>query len=328
MKTKFKMIKGGYALLAGVFLFMLAACQKVEHEIADSIVTINQNTPASLQVGQTLTINFITNNVTSFEVSIASAADPAQSRLSETISNPDRLNIVQHAFDIPLSDEWVGDHVIKVKYTAGGSAVEKTKQITFTESNPQLFLVGGSTSAGWEPTAGIPMRLFDSESKTKFEIYAYFTVDGHGFKVLPTDVDWENGYGHSGTDGVLRQDNDAGNLTVPADGFYRLRVDLEALTYELLELQWGVIGSATPGGWDNDTDLTHVGGVGSYSFKGSVPMVAGEYKFRANDDWAINVGGELNNLYQDGPNLHITTPGTYEVELILEPSGFRAVVTQ
>lgn len=328
MKTKIENIKSRYLLLAGILFFTIAACQKVEHSISDAIVTINQNTVASLQVGQKLTVNFVTNNVATFDVAIVSAANPSQALLSETVSNPNKQQIIQHEFDIPASDDWVGDHLIKVTYNNGGSVVEKTKEITFTESNPALFLVGGSTSAGWEPTAGIPLWLYDDESKTKFEIYAYFTVDDFGFKLLPTDVDWENGFGDSGTDGVLLQDNDAGNLTVPADGFYRLRVDVEELTYELLELHWGVIGSATAGGWDNDVDLEHVGGKGSYSFKGSMSFTAGEYKFRANDDWDINLGGELNNLFQDGPNLEISTPGTYQVELILEPGSFRAVVEQ
>lgn len=328
MKAITKILNGRSFLVASIVLFMLSACQKQEHSISDAIVTINQNTPASLQVGKKLTINFITNNVATFDVAIVSAANPSQALLSETVSNPNKQQIIQHEFDIPATDDWVGDHLIKVTYNDGGKMVEKSKTITFTESNPALFLVGGSTSAGWEPTAGIPLWLYDGDSKTKFEIYAYFTEDGHGFKLLPTDVDWENGFGYSGTDGVLLQDNDAGNLTVPADGFYRLRVDVEQMTYELLELHWGVIGSATAGGWDTDTDLEHVGGKGSYSFKGSVSFAAGEYKFRANDDWGINLGGELNNLYQDGPNLQISASGTYQVELILEPGNFRAVVTQ
>lgn len=316
-----------YALFLIVGAVAFSSCQKVEHGIEDSIVTINQNTAAQLQVGNTLTVNFVTNNVTSFTVAIVSAAAPSVTLLSETVENPERHALVSQSLEIPADDSWVGEHLIKVSYTAGGQTVEKTRAITFLESNPTLYLVGGSTAAGWEPSSSTPMKIYEEGSKTKFEIYTYITAGDGGFKLLPSQDGWDGNYGLGTAPGILWQDEGSGNIEVPADGFYRLRVDLEALTYELLELRWGVIGSATPGGWDSDTDLIHEGGKGSYSFKGSVAFTAGMYKFRANDDWAINLGGSLNNLTFDGPDIEITTPGTYQVELILAPDGFRAILT-
>jgi hypothetical protein len=53
--------------------------------------------------------------------------------------------------------------------------------------------------------------------------------------------------------------------------------------------------------------------------------VSGEYKFRANHDWAINWGGDVNGLTQDGSNLSLTA-GTYTFKLYLTYNGAHKVV--
>src|SRR5690606_14626132 len=133
----------------------------------------------------------------------------------------------------------------------------------------------------WEPTNATSMTLFDTDSKTKFEIFEYLTADG-GFKFLPANIDWVGAYGKATADGILLQDEDARNITVAEDGFYRLRMDSDLLTYEVLKLEMGLIGSATPGGWDADTDMTFVGEKGTYVWNTTVNLVPGEMKFRAN----------------------------------------------
>jgi hypothetical protein len=40
-------------------------------------------------------------------------------------------------------------------------------------------------------------------------------------------------------------------------------------------------------------------------------------KFRANDAWDINVGGEFGNLVENGGNIAVEA-GTYDIELYLE----------
>ena len=41
---------------------------------------------------------------------------------------------------------------------------------------------------------------------------------------------------------------------------------------------------------------------------------AGEFKFRLNHDWAVNWGGTMDNLTQDGSNLSIDADGTYFIQ--------------
>ena len=52
--------------------------------------------------------------------------------------------------------------------------------------------------------------------------------------------------------------NSYGNIDAPEAGFYMMEVDLTAMTYKHTHSSQlsGVIGSATPSGWDADTDMT------------------------------------------------------------------------
>ena len=49
----------------------------------------------------------------------------------------------------------------------------------------------------------------------------------------------------------------------------------------------GIIGSATPGGWDNETPLTQVN---DSVWTIQMSLIKGEVKFRANNAWDINWG--------------------------------------
>ena len=76
---------------------------------------------------------------------------------------------------------------------------------------------------------------------------------------------------------------------------------------------WGIIGSATPTGWGSDTNLNYDLTTRLYSI--TMAMVVGEYKFRLDDAWAVNVGDDANNLTLEanGANIPITTAGTYRI---------------
>ena len=40
-------------------------------------------------------------------------------------------------------------------------------------------------------------------------------------------------------------------------GYYKINADATALTYTAVATVWGVIGSASPKGWDDETPLTY-----------------------------------------------------------------------
>ena len=51
-------------------------------------------------------------------------------------------------------------------------------------------------------------------------------------------------------------------------------------------------------------------------------MAAGEYKFRANDGWDVNLGGDINALVSGGANIMIEEAGTYSFELLLDATPY------
>lgn len=301
-------------------LCLFSACKKVNHEISDQIVSINESTVNSIQIGKKLKVGFITNNVNTFDFSIVKDGTVL---LSQTVNLENDRNIVDQEFDIPLDASWVGPALLTVKY---GQNIEKTKEIIFEESNPVMFIVGGSVGAGWDPTLATALSLYDKDSKTMFETFEYITVAGDGFKFIPTNINWVDAYGKGMAAGTLMQGEEAGNITVAKDDFYRVRMDAEGLTYELLKVSIGVIGDATPGGWDKDTDMIFEGSKGTYTWKVTLNLVPGKFKFRANNDWAINFGGTVDNIILDGTDLEISSAGTYNLELELKPGAYKAVV--
>ena len=157
--------------------------------------------------------------------------------------------------------------------------------------------------------------------------------DGKGaFKFTGAFNSWDEGnYGtgtinDDGLSGTLIDDGGSGNV-LATPGFYKAEVNLAELTYTLTPITGiGLIGPAQAGGWSEDTDLTY--NPETRAFEGTLELAADEFKFRANDDWAINWGGTLDNLTQDGPNLKIETAGKYFIQFFpLCETKSNAVIT-
>lgn len=81
---------------------------------------------------------------------------------------------------------------------------------------------------------------------------------------------------------------------------------------EIKASEWGVVGSATPNGWNgpdikmwNSTD----GNLVAYA-----TLSAGKIKFRKNNDWGVNLGGSNGTLSSGGSNIAVTA-GTYKITI-------------
>ncbi|WP_210354860.1 SusF/SusE family outer membrane protein [Sphingobacterium tabacisoli] len=128
--------------------------------------------------------------------------------------------------------------------------------------------------------------------------------------------------------GKITSENEE-NITVPADGFYRLRLDMSDpanRTYKLVSSKWGIIGDATAGQWDNDTDMQLTNAEkGKYEWSITINLTGGkQIKFRENDNWDIALGiTEGNNLSYTGENIPVAADGVYLVKLILDPTGYK-----
>ena len=169
---------------------------------------------------------------------------------------------------------------------------------------------------GWDPEND-DTALASINDDGIYEGYIYFAEAGE-FKFA--DGGWDVNWGDSDGDGVLEPGGD--NIFVADPGFYRVVVNLNDLSYSLELTSWGLIGDATPGGWDNDTDMTYNPESGAWEI--TVELAAGEAKFRANDDWAINYGdNDADALLElDGANIAIPAAGTYEIKLYLDRPNY------
>ena len=89
-------------------------------------------------------------------------------------------------------------------------------------------------------------------------------------------------------------------------------MDLTNLTYKLEKFTWGLVGDATPNGWDGpDTKLSYDGTIDSWTT--ILTMKDGEYKFRLNNDWDKgNYGGADGALVEKGDNIKIKA-GKYKI---------------
>ena len=139
------------------------------------------------------------------------------------------------------------------------------------------------------------------------------------FKFTGAFNSWNEGnYGtgtinDDGLSGSLIDDGGSGNV-LAEPGFYRAEVNLADMTYKLTPINGiGIIGPAQAGGWSEDTDMTY--NFETRAWEITIDLAADEFKFRANDDWAINWGGSAENLKQDGANLKIDEAGTYFIQL-------------
>lgn len=181
---------------------------------------------------------------------------------------------------------------------------------------PQLAVPGNHQ--GWNPPTA-PRIASSAFGETDYE--GYIWLDG-GFKFVGPDpagnYNWGNtDWGDDGTFSGSLAESGESDCTATA-GYYRVKANTTTLVYSIEPTTWGIVGAATPGSWDNSTALTY--NSTTKKWEGTVVMTAGEFKFRANNAWAINLGGdpdEDGSMNYDGPNLSVSAGGTYSVVLDL-----------
>ncbi|MEL6986426.1 MAG: SusF/SusE family outer membrane protein [Bacteroidota bacterium] len=110
-----------------------------------------------------------------------------------------------------------------------------------------------------------------------------------------------------------------GNIPVQA-GEYNVSFNVITLEYSFETTSpvydaIGIIGSATPGGWDNDTDMIQ-NPENPFEWSLNITLVDGDAKFRANDNWDVSWGGDDfpsgTATSDNGPDIPVTA-GEYKV---------------
>lgn len=181
---------------------------------------------------------------------------------------------------------------------------------------PQLQVPGAHQ--GWDPSNNSTV-IYSIKSDGNFEGYMYFASANTEFKYT-NGPSWDENYGDTGATGKLVRNGD--NIKAGAAGTYRLRVNLNTLTHNFGPANWGVIGSATAGGWDSDQDLSYDAAKGILTAK--LDLKVGEIKFRANDAWDLNFGddGANGSLEYNGANIAVASAGNYTIEVNLSKAKY------
>jgi starch-binding outer membrane protein SusE/F len=271
------------------------------------------------------------------EVSKAGTNFGTVTTATSTTSKFVTLNVEQlngAAVNAQLAPFIQGGLEIRIKASVAGSTeyVKYSNAIVYlvtpyTTELPKLAVPGNHQ--GWNPPTA-PKLAASAFGATDYEGFIY--LDG-GHKFVGPDAtgnfNWGNtDYGANGSSTSALLETGESDIIAPA-GYYRIQANTTTLVYNETLTNWGIVGEATPNGWGASTNLTY--NATTKKWEGVMALTAGQFKFRANDDWGINLGKDNNNddsMDFDGPNLSVAAAGTYKVELDLSnPRKYKHTLT-
>jgi hypothetical protein len=180
-----------------------------------------------------------------------------------------------------------------------------------TVEYPKLYVPGAYQ--GWNP-GGAPM-IYDFDNDGVYNGYFMIASDATDFNFKFTSApNWDGtNYGAGVGEGILSTDNNAGNLSVPGPGTYKVSVDINNLTWTYEVESWGVIGEWLS--WSSDIDMVY--DFDNHYFSATVADIPAadnqRFKFRANDAWDINLGAKDPDdgfLVPGGKDIPIPAGGT------------------
>lgn len=202
---------------------------------------------------------------------------------------------------------------------------------------PSLY-VPGSYQDNWNPAWGEwdvtneNTKVYSVKDDGKYEGYLYFPEAETYYKFTKVPA-WEqlNTIGDvdaGGQSGTLLLGDWGNNIKVTTGpGYYLVKADLNAKTYSNTLTDWGLIGSATPGGWDSDQNMTYdpLNDVWTITLNLTAGTDANKIKFRANDAWDIDLGDDKADLKLEygGPDITVPEAGNYTVTLNLSEAIYR-----
>jgi len=220
----------------------------------------------------------------------------------------------------PLDMEFRVQATISQYFTAANSAVIAQKITPYFVKivYPILFVPGNYQ--GWNP-ADSSTTVASVKSNGQYEGYLYFNADNVEYKYCQGPT-WTTNWGDNAGNGTL---NPGGtNIKAGPKGYYKLNVDLPNLTHKFLRTDWSVIGDATPGGWNTDTDMIYDTVAKTWSV--TLNLTAAKIKFRANHAWDLNYGDDGSNtgtLKEGGADIPVPSDGNYTITMDLSKPVYK-----
>ncbi|GAA4272618.1 hypothetical protein GCM10022258_19120 [Aquimarina gracilis] len=301
----------------------------------------NVNTPVTYNIEAGLGgTNF---EVTLEEPIVAETSDPFY---SWTIKE---INDLAIALGVPADTEGSIDfRIISTLGTNGGAAITSNSiSVTATPYSvlvvepgiKNLFLVGNGTAANWENNNNNQPVFRDAENTDIFSFTGKFGGSGDLFKFLEQKGAWAPQFGGEAGSLIARpteDDPDPSPIELPngtTESYYKIDVNLADLTYTITDFDAssqptyttiGIIGDSTnpsdedndgtPDGWQTDMDMTQSTYDPHVWYIEDLVLVNGGAKFRAENDWSVNWGGDFfpSTINGSGNDIPITG-GTYDV---------------
>jgi starch-binding outer membrane protein SusE/F len=306
----------------------------VQANAANPAVTFTWN---KADFGYSAAINYIIQlckGGTNFSSSATTTEVPMGGLLSKTFTVAEFNGKMQEI----ISDGVASPIQVRIKATVGNATDPIYSNVVsmtvtsyldiITYSYPDALNVAGNYQ-GWSPGSAPQLVKTRNGGYAHYEGYIIFNNATPEFKLVKGN-DWPAGDHGSAGPGLLTASGGP-NLSLPSGGagivgLYRVRANTSALTWSFDKINtFGIIGSATAGGWGASTPMTFNPANGSWSI--TADLVVGEMKFRANNDWAINFGDDDDNGPQDQKpeydedNIQVTVAGNYTITLNIGIGG-------
>lgn len=328
-----------FMAISSLSLLMLASCKKT-----DAVITTNGGTAGQLSVSAstlvlskakvtdtTTVVKFSTTNAnygytsattTTLQldlpgnnwVSPISITLPAKAT-SQGYSTAD-FNTLMLKLGLPTGV--AGQVATRVSYSVGTSVktiYSNVVTLTVTPFNLTSFVYVPGAYQNWLPPSAD--SLISVSGNGIYTGIINFPVGKLTFKITP-DKTWANSYGATGSTLVY---NGGSDIPAPAAGLTIVTVNLNTNTvsFSTPAHYYSIIGDATPGGWDNDTDMKFDNGNQVWTV--TAPFTAAPnqaFKIRADHAWGTSYGlpktpDGMTLTSASGGNIPVTVAGTYKI---------------
>ena len=188
-----------------------------------------------------------------------------------------------------------------------------------TVSYPKLYVPGSHQGFDATQTSNSLAATATTGTNSKiFEGHKYFPASNTGilFTTIPSNTGPPK-YGDNGANGSLETGGDT--IMIPDAGLHFIKVNLNNKTYTIEKRQWSIIGTATGGvdvnlTWDPTLEV----------LVANTPLVIGSFKFRSNQDDAVNLGdnGADGLMELNGAEVQIVKDGGYKVSLDVDKPDY------
>ena len=338
----FNQLKPTILLFLAVFL---AACEKQEDM---AVTNLSDAQAASLTISpSSVVLKKDTKDAEAVKLSLTAADFGYKAAVKNSVqfapkgsnfASPKEIaldvNVLERSFKgIELNDialalgikaEATGILEVRVKSeisTAIAPTYSAVKEVTVTPFALISYVYVPGDYQGWNPATAD--SLVSVLGDGKYEGVINFAAKPGGsleFKITPAKA-WTVAYGDAG--GGKVSTTAGNNLKVASEYSYKLSLNTGDNTFTAERYSYGIIGDATPGGWDNDTNMMYNNGTREWSL--TLPLIGGKkIKFRLNDDWGTNYGdtGANGSLDSGGDDISIATSGTYKVTFSLVTNSY------